>query len=76
MSYTHLTTTDSVEIETHLELLMSIRTIMSRNAITEKLRASLASGTDLRSPLHGKIRLLHHLRWIYEGRIDVPMYFG
>lgn len=118
MSYTHLTTTERVKIETYLELGMSIRSIARRigrqpstvsreigrnpgyesgraqkryekakthcgvktklddtmrRRIVEKLRATWSPGQIVGRLYAGKIAFSTIYRWIYAGRIDVPV---
>lgn len=118
MSYTHLTTTERVKIETYLELGMSIRSIarrlgrqpstvsreirrnpdyvaeraqkryekaktncgaktklddMMRRTIVEKLRATWSPEQIVGRLYAGKIAFSTIYRWIYAGRIDVPL---
>ena len=119
MSYTHLTTTERVKIETYLELGMSIRSIARRigrqpstvsreirrnpgyesgraqkryekakthcgaktklddtmrRTIVEKLRATWSPEQIVGRLYTGKIAFSTIYRWIYAGRIDVPVY--
>ncbi len=118
MSYTHLTTTERVKIETYLELGMSIRSIARRigrqpstvsreirrnpgyesgraqrryekakthcgaktrlddtmrRTIVEKLRATWTPEQIVGRLYAGKIAFFTIYRWIYAGRIDVPV---
>jgi len=118
MSYTHLTTTERVKIETYLELGMSIRSIARRigrqpstvsreirrnpgyesgraqkryekaktncgaktklddtmrRTIVEKLRATWSPEQIVGRLFNGKLAFSTIYRWIYAGRIDVPL---